>query len=77
MVKSNFTGKSYDPSKCCRIVNMLQLAFYMENNVELLDLFVSKDHKTNKPILVGIVDKTNSYEAYKMWCDNKVNNHTN
>lgn len=74
MVKSNFTGKSYDHSKCCRIVNMLQLAFYMENNVELLDLFVSKDHKTNKPILVGIVDKTDSYEAYKMWCENKVEN---
>ena len=64
MVKSNFTGKSYDPSKCCRIVNMLQLAFYMENNVELLDLFVSKDHK-------------DSYEAYKMWCDNKTDNYIN
>ena len=77
MIKSNFTGKSYDANNCCRIVNMLQLAFYMDNDVELLDLYVSKDHKTNKPILVGVVDKTDSYEAYKMWCDNKTDNHTN
>ena len=77
MVKSNFTGKLYEPNKCCRILNMTQLAFYMDNNVELLDLFVSKDHKTNKPILVGVVDKMDSYEAYKMWCDNKTDNYTN
>lgn len=71
MVKSNFTGKLYEPSKCCRILNMSQLAFYLNMDVELLDLYVSKDHKTNKPILVGVVDKTDSYEAYKKWCDNK------
>lgn len=74
MIKSNFTGKSYEPNKCCRIVNMSQLAFYLTMDVELLDLYVSKDHKTNKPILVGVVDKTDSYEAYKMWCDNKSDN---
>lgn len=74
MVKSNFTGKSYDPSKSCRILNMQQLAFYMDNSVELLDLYVSKDYKTKKPILVGVVDKTDSYEAYQMWCDRKPEN---
>lgn len=71
MVKSNFTGKHYDPNKSCKILNMQQLAFYMSNDVELLDLFVSKDYKTKKPILVGVVDKAESYEIYKMWCDNK------
>lgn len=72
MVKSNFTGKFYDPDKSCRIVNMSQLAFYMENEVELLDLYVSKDYKTKKPILVGVVDKNSSYESYKLWCDRKL-----
>lgn len=71
MVKSNFTGKSYDPDKSCRIVNMTQLAFYMSMDVQLLDFYVSKDYKTKKPILVGVVDKTDSYEAYKLWCDQK------
>ena len=48
MVKSNFTGKQYEPNKSCKILNMQQLAFYMANDVELLDLFVSKDYKTKK-----------------------------
>ena len=74
MVKSNFTGKHYDPNKSCKILNMQQLAFYMANNVELLDLFVSKDYKTKKPILVGVVDKASSYEAYQLWCANKPEN---
>ena len=74
MVKSSFTGKYYEPNKSCKIVNMTQLAFYMENDVELLDLFVSKDYRTKKPILVGVVDKADSYEAYKLWCDSKPEN---
>lgn len=74
MVKSDFTGKSYDPNKCCRIVNMMQLAFYMDNDVELLDLYVSKDYRTQKPILVGVVGKEDSYGSYQKWCDNKPNN---
>lgn len=71
MIKSNFTGKSYEPDKCCRIVNMLQLAFYIEQGVELLDLYVSKDYKTKKPILVGVIDRLDSFKAYQLWCDNK------
>lgn len=71
MVKSNFTGKIYEPNKSCRILNMTQLAFYMSYGVELLDLYVSKDYKTQKPILVGVVDKSNSYEAYQVWCERK------
>lgn len=71
MVKSNFTGKIYEPNKSCRILNMTQLAFYMSYGVELLDLYVSKDYKTQKPILVGVVDKTDSYAAYQEWCNRK------
>lgn len=72
MVKSNFTGKFYEPSKAVRILNMQQLAAYMANGVELLDLYVSRDYKTDRPILVGIVDKEESYESYKLWCDHKL-----
>lgn len=73
MIKSNFTGKLYDPNKSARIINMQQLAAYMANGVELLDLYISRDYKTDRPILVGIVDKENSYESYKLWCDHKLN----
>ncbi len=72
MVKSDFTGKTYDPTRVCRIINMMQLAAYMEAGVPLLDLFISHDYKTNKPILVGIVDKKDSYEAYQKWCNHSL-----
>lgn len=72
MVKSNFTGKVYDPNKAVRILNMQQLAAYMANGVELLDLYISKDYKTERPILVGIVDRDDSYESYKLWCNHKL-----
>lgn len=74
MVKSNFTGKYYDPDKSCRIINMTQLAYYLDYGVELLDLYISKDYKTKKPMLVGVVDRDNSYEAYQLWCDHKLGN---
>ena len=51
---------------------MSQLAAYMSYGVELLDLYVSRDYKTNRPILVGVVDREQSYEAYKKWCDHEL-----
>lgn len=72
MVKSHFTGKEYDPSTAVRIVNPLQLAAYLANNVELLDLYPSKDMNTGKHILVGVVDKEASYEVYKKWCNHEL-----
>lgn len=73
MVKSNFTGKTYDPNKAIRIVNMQQLAAYMANGIELLDFYASRDYKTNKPILVGIVDREESKEVYDLWCKHELN----
>ena len=72
MVKSSFTGKMYDPNKSVRIINMQQLAAYMSNGVTLLDIYISKDYKTERPILVGIVDKEESYESYKLWCEHRL-----
>lgn len=73
MVKSNFTGKTYDPNKSIRIINMQQLAAYMANGIELLDLYASRDYTTNKPILVGIVDREESKELYDLWCKHELN----
>ena len=72
MVKSSVTGRMYDPNKSVRIINMQQLAAYMANGVTLLDIYISKDYKTERPILVGIVDKEESYESYKLWCDHRL-----
>lgn len=71
-VRSAFTKKEYETEKVCRIINMSQLAAYLEYGVELLDLYSSRDYKTNKPILVGVVDKQASYEAYDKWCNHEL-----
>ena len=73
MVKSNFTGKKYDPGKSVRILNMQQVAAYMDYGVELIDLYPSKDNKTGKPILVFIFDREESKEAYDLWCNHELN----
>ncbi len=72
-IKSGFTHKEYSPEKVCRIVNMAQLAAYLEHGVELLDLYSSRDRKTGRPMLVGVVDKKQSYEAYRKWCEHELN----
>lgn len=71
-IKSIVTGKEYDPSKCVRIVNITQIAAYIENNIELLDIFPSKDNETGKRILVAVFDKEDSFEAYKAWCNHEL-----
>lgn len=67
MIKSDLTGKEYCPSDVVRLVNVRQLLFYMNHNVEILDIYPSKDFKTNEDILVFIVNKKDSQEVYKKW----------
>ena len=72
LVKSIVTGKSYNPNDCVRIVNISQIAAYIENEVELLDIFPSKDTATGKRILVAVFNKDDSFEAYKAWCNHEL-----
>ncbi len=71
MIKSDTTGKWYNPSECIRLLNIKQLLFYMNHNVEILDFYASKDFKTNEDILVFIVNKKDSQEAYKKWLESR------
>lgn len=67
MIKSDTTGRVYDPSKCIRLVNIKQLMFYMKNGVEILDIYTSKDFKSGDDILVYVVDRVASQDIYKKW----------
>lgn len=72
MVKSNFTGKTYDPANAVRILNMQQVAAYLNYGVNLIDLYSSKD-KNGKPILVFIFNREETKEAYDLWCNHELN----
>ena len=42
---SSITGKSYMPENTCIILNVAQVAAYLDNGAPLLDLYVGRDRK--------------------------------
>lgn len=42
---SNVTGKSYLPENSCIILNVAQVAAYLDNGAPLLDIYVGRDRK--------------------------------
>ena len=66
-MKSYTTGRIYCPSECIRIINLRQITFYAKMGVEILDFYPSTDFKTGEDILVFIVNKKDSQEAYQKW----------
>jgi hypothetical protein len=72
LYKSEMTGKTYDPKKCLRLTNIKQLVFYMRKGVDILDMYPSKDLKNpNEDVLVYLVDKEQSHEAYVEWLERR------
>ena len=45
---------------------------YISHKVELIDIYTSRDKKTNEPILIFVFDRESSQEAYDLWCDHKL-----
>jgi hypothetical protein len=70
-IKSSTTGKRYCPEDTIRILNIRQIIFYMTFNVEILDFYPSKDFKTGEDVMVFLVDKKDSQEAYKRWLESR------
>ena len=69
---SKVTGKSFYWSDVVRLLNAQQVAFYLSKNIELLDVYPSKDKDTDKPLLVFVFDRKASREAYDLWCKRKL-----
>lgn len=42
---SNVTGKIYIPEDTCIILNVAQVAAYLDNGASLLDVYVGRDRK--------------------------------
>lgn len=73
-IRSEITGRSYNLFCCVKILNVQQAIFYIEHRVKLMDLVISKDRKSEKPVLVFIFNKEDTREAYDLWCNRKVDN---
>ena len=66
---SKITGRTYNLFNICRILNLTQVCYYLEQNVPIEDIEVSEDRKQGNPILVFYFDRDLSKEAYDNWCN--------
>ena len=65
---STVTGKSYDVFKTVKILNILQAASYMDNEVFPVDIRVSRDENKRR-CLVFYFDREESKKYYELWCN--------
>ena len=72
-VTSNVTGKTYALQDVVRILNTQQIIAYMKYGIEILDLYPSIT-SSGTPILVYIVNRNDSKDAYDLWCKGVLNN---
>ena len=68
---STVTGKSYDIFKTVKILNILQAASYMDNDVFPVDIRVSRDDNMRR-CLVFYFDREESKEVYDKWCKHEL-----
>ena len=67
--KSEITGRIYNLFNVCRILNLSQVCYYLNQHVPIEDIEVSEDRKFSNPILVFLFDRDLSKEAYDNWCN--------
>lgn len=77
MIKSALTGKEYNLSHVVRIINIYQSIFYCSSGIMPVDIYVSKDFNSGKPILVFLFDKKETKELYAQWLANKQDKEAN
>lgn len=41
---------------------------FISNGAELLDIYTSRDRKTNEPILVFVFDRESTKDLFAAWC---------
>ena len=42
--------------------------FYLDNDVELIDIYTSRDRNNDKPILTFVFDRNSSKRVFDLWC---------
>ena len=72
--RSPITGKKYDyfGTDIVRILNIDQAAAYLKNDVELIDVYVSKDRVKDKNVLVFVFDRESSKPFFNLWCKHEL-----
>lgn len=67
-IESRFTSQDYYASEAIRILDPFQAALYWSNGVTPLDIFPSRNYKTNKALIVYVFRKTDTKDVFDKWC---------
>lgn len=67
-IQSNINGKSYYAHEAVRILDPYQAALYWCNGVNLIDIYPSRDYKTNKALIVFVFKKKETKDVFDLWC---------
>ena len=67
IIISNTTKNAYYPSQVCRIINQKQQQFYLENELTVFDVYLSRDFNSGKPITVMVFSKEQTKPYYEQW----------
>ena len=68
-ITSKITGKKYDVFQSIKILNIPQAIYYLQHDVQLQDLVISKDNKTGRNVLVFVFLRGDTKEVFDKWCN--------
>lgn len=71
LVYSRIFNATYDTGKSVRVVNPSQMQFYLENDALPKDIYITKNFKTNRDMVVMVFDRTETADLYKQWEEKK------
>ena len=66
-IKSNLKPRDYTIREVVRIVNPKQQDLYMVNGIYPIDMYMSVDDKTDKPIRVMVFLRSETAKVYEKW----------
>lgn len=71
--RSALSGEKYDvfDKDIIHIINIYQAAYYVEYGIPILDVQLSSDKRTGKPMLVFLFRKSSTKIAFDQWCKQK------
>lgn len=67
VVTSEYRNKKYQTTGTVRLLNYKQAAFYWSCGVEPLDIYLSRDFKSNDPKIVFIFSREDTKDLYEQW----------
>ena len=71
--RSALSGEKYDvfDKDILHIVNVYQAAYYVDFGIPILDVQLSADRKTGKPMLIFLFRRSDTKLAFDAWCRQK------